>query len=446
MLGKSAFALVFLSACGSSFHDPNYTDVGDRPINPTPTPTASPSPGANPLQRIQYRPAWLSKEWSDSAFFITGGEYGNWGILPGEEPIANSMYHFWESVRGSWTKTLNHGYVPTDYLERLPSGFDHIVWTDKTKGSIQGFEKLKATLLEMRNRCPLLADKSLQAPLEVAWATENDITAPGQFFGNNPTLRWEVDRISFTANLLVRPTLNVRAEWIKTYADGHEDGWRWPLQTFKEQTNGKSWADGGTALFSIDETFSHEYGHFLIQGWALNHGRNTLQTQWFAESWAETFRAVCWGDFRDNLEWSKTEILFKSGSGIDTWIKTYTEWNHRFQNGDEYTLGSIGDVISYKMSRGEYIPSEVFNAMLKTLSNMEGVIVPAYPVKSTYDKSMLFQAAPWTGTDPMPFALSDAPRLFTRQEFLQKFCGNYDCGPMKQLVEAEAKGLEKDEW
>lgn len=438
------FVVVLVSACRPSTHgtDNAAIPVSAKPINSEPSPSPKPLPG----QRIQYQPGWIASFWSTGSYFMTGGEPGNYGILPGEETIADSVYRFWESVRSNWSQSLNHGFIPTDYLTLMPSGFNHIVWTDKTQGQIQGFEKLKTTLSEMQTRCPQLSDKALQAPLEVVWATENETAAPGQFFGNNPLTRFERDRTTFSANLNARPKLNVRAEWFRDMGKGYSYGWRWPDQTFKEQTGGKSWEEGGVATKTLDETFAHEYGHFVLQAWALNHGRNTLQSQWFAESWAELFRAVCWGDIRDNKEWVADEINRKlAGSAFEVWLTSYQNWPHRVTASAEYTLGSIGDVITYKMSRGEYKPEEMFQSMLDALPDMLGVVIYDYPVKSTYDGSMLLSRAPWS-LDSLPSILRDAPRLWTRQEFLPAFCRRYDCGKAGPLVDAEAKGLLMDEY
>jgi hypothetical protein len=272
MLKKAIYGAVFLlSACGPSSHSPNYpgSPITDRPVNPQPMPTATSTPKPIPGQRLLYQPSWMASFWASNSYFMTGGEPGNYGVLPGEEPIADSIYRFWESVRNSWSESLIHGSIPSDYLQKIPSGFEHIDWTDKTEGKIQGFEKLKVTLQEMELRCPQLVLPELQAPLEVVWATERETTAPGQFFGNNPLLNFERDRTAFSANLNARPQLNVRAEWVKDYVNGSWDGWKWPNQTFKEQTGGKSWADGGIAIKTLDETFAHEYGHFLLQAVVL---------------------------------------------------------------------------------------------------------------------------------------------------------------------------------
>jgi hypothetical protein len=360
-------------------------------------------------------------------------------------PVADSIYRFWEAVRANWTTTINVGITPKEYLANIPSGFDQIVWIDKTQGKIQGFEKLKPVLDEMAVRCPQIKDKDLSAPLQVVWATENETLSPGQFSANDPSLSFEKDRVAFTANLNSRPWLNVRAEWFKDMGNGYSYGWRWPNQTFREQTGGKSWADGGVAIKSIDQTFAHEFGHFIVQAWAFNNGRSNIQSQYFAEGFAELFRTVCWGGPQDNLQWVASEV--RSSDMPTGWLETYRNSNHRFSKGSEYDLNSLSDIISWKQYKGEYKTAEFFGAMLKTLGQMEGRIIRNYPVISPVD-GILAEAAPWTDSSNFRFPQikNDAPMMLTRQEFVERFCDNYDCGEIKDLILADAEGLRRDEW
>jgi hypothetical protein len=441
--------VAILTACGPS--SSNHVDAptpSDRPVNPRPAPSPTPTIKPMPNQRLQYMPSWASPEWSDLSYFITGGEPGNYGILPGEEPIADSMFRYFEAIRANWTQTINHGVIPEDYLARVPSGFENIMWTDSTGGQIKGFEKLQATLQEMQSRCPQIALPTFQAPLEVVWATDKDTPFPGRFLPNSVALRWEKNRVSFSANNNVRPRMLIRAEWVKTYPSGHWDGWKWPNQTFKEQTGGRSWADGGFTSFSVDETFAHEYGHFVLQAWALNNGRSNLQSQWFAEGFAELFKLVCWGGLQDRPDWvSMNARRLNDPFNFSLLLQTYKTADHRFSYSSEYMLDSLGELITWKQDRREFKAEEFFEAMLKTLEQMEGRIIRDYPVVSPVD-GVLTDTAPWTNASSFMFPeiKNDAPRMFTRQEFLEKFCDNYECGDMKELLKADAEGLQRDEW
>jgi hypothetical protein len=129
---------------------------------------------------------------------------------------------------------------------------------------------------------------------------------------------------------------------------------------------------------------------------------------------------------------------------FDNWQQTYLKYDHRFTAGQEYTLGSIGYVISDRISRGEYKPAEVFQAMIDALEDMQGVTIDSYPVKSTFEGAIL-RSVPWS-LDTLPVIVKDTPKLWTRQEFLPALCKHLDCGKAQPLVDAEARGLSRDEY
>ncbi len=437
--------------CGPSHSGSNPPPTtSNRPITPAPKPTEPPKPN----QRYHYQPAWLSAEWERDTWYVSEEDASGYGILPGQEPIADCMFRYWEAVRANWTTSLSGGVIPNEYLEKVPKTPDGILWVDNTNGKIQGFEKLKTTLSEMQTRCPSLLRPDLQAPLKVVWAKQDDIHAPGQFFPLWIGLRWDTDSssVKLAANSNLRPSLYVRAEWMKE----NGSGWKWPLQTFKEQTGGKSYGDGGFTSFSIDETFAHEYGHFLLGAWALNHGRSNTQTQWFAEGFAELVRTVCWGGFQDRPSWIKSEMERELRDGIPfpSWPKTYRMANHRYSRQNEYMLDSIDNLLTWLAYKGEYNPDKVFQAILLTLERMQGEIVTDYPVTSPVD-GVLTDTAPWTNWEhfKFPAVAADAPRLWTRSEFVGGICqalkdvgAESSCEDVIDVLKADQEGLKKDEW
>jgi hypothetical protein len=368
------------------------------------------------------------------------------------------MFRYWEAVRANWTTSLDGGVIPTEYLEKVPKSPDGILWVDNTKGKIQGYEKLKTTLSEMQTRCPSLLRPDLQAPLRVVWAKQDDIYAPGQFFPLWIGLRWDTERkaVKLAANTNFRPSLYVRAEWVKDYGNGSWDGWKWPNQTFKEQTGGKSYGDGGFTVFSVDQTFAHEYGHFLLHAWALNHGRSNTQTQWFAEGFAELFRTVCWGGFQDRPSWIKSTMDYELIDGVPFpgWPKTYRMADHRRVRQNEYSLLSLEKLLTWLAYKGEYNPDKVFQAMLLMLERMQGDFVTDYPVTSPVD-GVLTDTAPWTNTlnFQYPAVRADAPRLWVRSEFVGGICqalkdvgAGSSCDDVIEVLKADQEGLKKDEW
>lgn len=449
-------------ACDSSKGGGSSSPVSPGPQKPIAVkPTPSPGLTPDPTKRYQYRPAWLSGEWRRDEWFIGVEEKnGEKGIYPGEEPIADSLYRFWEGIRGSWTKSIKHGSIPKEYLSLVPKTPDGIEWIDATGGidspPIPGFEKLKGVLPEMYKRCPSLLRPDLQAPLQVVWATEDIILSPGQFLDNFLSLSNEEGEVKLHALTTLKPMLRVRAEWVKDYGNGSWDGWRWPKQTFKEQTGGKSYGEDGFASFSIDETFAHEYGHFLVQAWAMNHGRSNIQSQHFSESFAELVRTLCWGGFQDRPAWVKSSIDYETGGGrwepFSTAVETYKNADHRFAHGSEYNLDSLDDLITWEAYNGRYEPDLLFQAAILSLDGMEGVALSDYPVTSPID-GVLTDRSPWAHANAYTFDAIrlDVPKILTKQEFLRGFCKAYEslgrsCDIIKPIISAEAEGLERDEW
>lgn len=458
---KKIIALsVIVSACGSSNSGNDSKPVyppSDRPINPNPSPTPLPKPEPLPGQRIKYKPTWLSAEWSDSVYYLThGGEPGNYGILPGEEPIADSMFRYFEGIRAFWKTSVNHGVVPYEYLQSTPKTPDGIIWTDGTGGKIPGFEKLRPVLGEMTTRCPSLADPTLQAPLEVVWADNDTIRASGQFWNTWFSLTWESDSVRIDANMNAVPKINVRAEYIKDYGNGFVDGYKYPKQTFKEITGGKSWAEGGYTWKSIDQTLAHEYGHFLIQAWAYNHGRSNIQSQWFAEGFAEFVKINCRGFFYDDPSWIQNEIRMNTpwdgGLPFSNMEDIYRKSDHRFSRESEYDLDSLGDLISWESYNNRFEPDIMLKAGILALESMKGRAISSYPVSSPID-GVLTDRSPWANSQDFnrPEIANDVPMILTRSEWLENFCDAYEslgktCGHMRKVIEADAEGLRRDEW
>ncbi len=450
-----------ISACGSSSSSKNEPTVSNRPIIPTtpprPAPTTTPLPEPDPNKRIKFIPDARSPEWSDSFFMLSGGEPGNFGILPSEVAAAESLFRFWEGIRnnGVWNETITHGFIPKEYLSNLPKTPNNILWEDATNGKILGFDKVKAVIPELINRCPSLLDAKLQAPLKVIWSTEKETPFAGRFFSNFVVLRWERNRVTYAANGNLFPSLHIRAEFIRDYGNGHWDGWKWPKQTFKEQTGGKSWADGGISVKALDQTFAHEYGHFLIQAWALNNGKSLTQSQYFAEGWAEFFKTLCWGNMHDNPAWIKAQIDFETEYGrvpFSEMEDDYRESNHRFARGSEYDLDSIGDLITWEMHNKQHDPDTMFRAGLLALNAVKGRRIVTYPVVSPLD-GLLADSPHWSDGESFarPEISGDSPVVITRAEWLRNFCNAYEslgksCGHMRKIIEADAEGLERDEY
>ncbi len=77
---------------------------------------------------------------------------------------------------------------------------------------------------------------------------------------------------------------------------------------------------------------------------------------------------------------------------------------------------------------------------------MSGRVIKDYPAYDVYSGAALHQVLPWSRSFNDKAVIEKAPMMFTRQEFLEKFCDHYKCGELKFLIEADAEGNRKSEW
>jgi hypothetical protein len=269
-------------------------------------------------------------------------------------------------------------------------------------------------------------------------------------------MKMEDGTIKPWARVLWSPVIEMRGEYV--HLDGTPKGWRgykYPLQTFKEQTGGKDWSELGSAknspVSSLDQTFAHEYGHFLVQAWAVNHGRNSLQTYMFAEFFAELFRTVCWGSLYDipsfiefdfkRIEEAKLLDPEKPFIGL----KSYANDSRRYPD-LQYGLYSFQELIVWEKYNKRYDSDKLIRAVFSTMKAMTGRIIKDYPANSGIDGKPLMEMLPWS-KDMSPEMVQQAPMMFTRQEFLEKFCDHYECDEtIKEVIAADAEGTRKTEW
>lgn len=169
---------------------------------------------------------------------------------------------------------------------------------------------------------------------------------------------------------------------------------------------------------TLDIVFAHELGHAFFQEWALMHGRSTFVTRKFQEMIAESFELLCYNDVNKSQavklsSWdAPVEIGKKNAEGIlyDQYFQK-SDCN-KFVNCDSLSSfvrqGGRGEKVkdpsSYEiqiksdamspysyilpftqnlqadlMARGLWSDAErkkIFNAILITLENMQGVRLP----------------------------------------------------------------------
>jgi hypothetical protein len=372
--------------------------------------------------------------------------------LPKAEGLVADDYFSWfESIYDNWGRSIVTGFAPRTYLDYFPAAPEKIEFVDETKGTVLGMEKLQGVFPEMLKRCPSLSDDRLKAPLRVRWQDRFQPGTTGNFLARHVQLGTRDDGSVWpTAPLLWFPEIEIRGEYVKPA--NTPEGWRgyqYPKQTFLEQTGGKTWAEGASAPLSLDQTFAHELGHFLVQAWALNAGRSPIQSFMFSEFFADTVRILCWGSYYDDPAWVAGEIeRGRSVTDPRPFGNDEAIWRtvSRRYAGVNYGLYSFASLIAWEKSNNRFDADVMLRAMVDTLDSMTGVIIKDYPAFDANDKSLLTDLLPWSRTISSREVIDRAPMMLTRQEFLEKFCGFYPCGELTFLIKADAEGNRNSEW
>lgn len=417
---------------------------GVRGPEPKPTITPTPDPPVdNPDGFTKYCPESEIKWWGDSACFPN--------IKKSEIPEADDYFRWFEATWKAWDKSVVVDHSPKLYLEKRPSAPDHIEYIDDTRGAIPGFEKLKAVFPEMLKRCPSMAEPRFKAPLLVRWKDSSAPGTAGAFEQVSTRLSDNPDgSFSPSAPLILSSWIEIKGEYRKSGDPlNGGTGYAFPKQTFLERTGGKSWAEGGYSTFSLDQTFSHEYGHFLIYAWAMNNGRSAIQSFMFSEFVAELIRSICWGDVMENPNWIKSYLESTySASDPKPFISSENSYLNVSRRGQSlnYALYSLEKLIVWQKYKGTFQSDAMFRAIFATMETMTGRIVKDYPAYSSTDGALLTPLLPWSRAIDNKAILEKAPMMFTRQEFLEKFCDHYPCGELDYLVKADAEGNRKTEW
>lgn len=399
----ASVALASLSACGSRNSDegfsssPPYTHPPTIPI----VPPVVPDFDQDDEIIFRYQPAFLKYDWIFSEF----------AEMPRElAPAADDLYRFWESWRKSWGVDLNHGHVPETYLSMIPRAPEHIRYVDNTNGDIPGLDKMPIVLKKAFERCPSLNESELHAPLEVRWSPDKDIVYQGRFFEHYLKLTDE-NGLKLRSNSQFYPAISIKAS------------------ESEEVRN---------------ETFIHEYGHFIQHAWSLNSGRSMVQSHEYAEFIAELVRHLCFGSILEKPGYASKSVEQGSwyGQPFDSFFESFktpgTPNPHM-----PYSLGSVEKLIMWEIHNYRLEPNEMFKSMIKTILQMKGRKLDSYPAHDMYGNFL--SRAPWA-SDDSEIALKDQPVMFTRSEFLELFCNNYDCNEMEYLIAAEAEGKAKAEW
>lgn len=354
------------------------------------------------------------------------------------EAVKDLVKYFESGFRARNT-TLTHGYIPTVHLENSRS----IDYFDDTEGVLPGMEKIKTVFPRMYERCPILKSDKLQAPLHISW--------------NGRTSLGEENWKSTTAGLYIGPAITfwedrgeIFLEDTHTFAPDHtiiiwgekKDFYGWPKQLHSEIWGHEAWETpvdeddryfGGATGPSMDQVFAHEYGHHFFSAWAMNHGRSLFHTRHFSEGLAEIFAAICYG--------TPHESPFV--------VEQYRSQPERLtmpfiQVGALYFPYEFDRLITWEALHDNLDPEQMFDAVLRTLEAMEGRLPRCYP-----EDLRQVRRCSWEYAEAYPVAYPErfAPLSFTRGEFAERFCDNYDCPEeFKDFFTYVSETLREKEW
>lgn len=424
-----SLALASFTACGGRNSGNDYNSLPPYVPPISPNPPVVPDFDQDDDIIFRYQPDFLRYDWI----------YSEFAEMPRElAPAADDLYRYWESWRDSWSTDLNHGYIPEVYLSRIQKAPNNIDYVDVTEGRVLGLEKLPPVLDRAFERCPSLDQKQFEAPLQVRWAEDDGIASAGRFFRQYLRLVDE-SGLKLWSNTQFFPAIVIKGEY------SHQGVTvAYPNQTVREIDGADVWDEIGGPGSGIDRTFAHEYGHFLMQAWALNNGRSMVQSWEFSELFAELFLHLCWGSILERPGFASRSVEFDTRNG-----RPFDSFYELLRNPGspnpytQYDLRSLEMLIMWEIHNGRFEPNKMLISLFDTLSQMRGRKLDTYPA---YDRYGTFLArAPWAADDSR-VVLEDRPVIFTRSEFLELFCDNYPCGEIEYLVAADAEGKRKMEW
>ena len=239
-------------------------------------------------------------------------------------------------------------------------------------------------------------------------------------------------------------------------------------------------------LPTVDIVFAHELGHAFFHEWALKNGRSTVTTRKFQEMFAETFELLCYNDIppeyvekagvwrsplyvgkktphgdsykdffkkkecNDSLNCESLSIFARqAGRGIKIAKPDFSEVEMKSDPMSPYSfiLPFTQDLQSDLMARGLWNDVErrkIFDAILRTLENMQGLKLPMCAPSETITALSWPQAKEplkIIETEPLEYGgrcpwgireyeyvmpMEQRPLAFTSREFFELFPKYYE--------------------
>lgn len=194
------------------------------------------------------------------------------------------------------------------------------------------------------------------------------------------------------------------------------------VPSYKETTNTYSWettGDARTGIF-IESNIVHELGHHMLLSLSLRSNRSTNYTSHLNELFAESFRFICYGTWKDAF---RNEIRKAKIGESKKWSSHFEDLadplkKESIEHDIRYDLGPIYHLIDYYMHIDNFDPVKIWSMVTTTIKSLKGSILTYREYDQSFQNSESIESIPY----------KESKALFaTRTEFYQKFCKVNKC-------------------
>ncbi|MFK7827962.1 MAG: hypothetical protein AB8G05_27685 [Oligoflexales bacterium] len=381
--------------------------------------------------------------------------YKPFKIYEEEKPLIDDLMKYLEASYESKDKGVYHGHIPESFVNQK---FD-ITWVDKTGGELDVKFKLMRVFDRINARCPGVTDTMLPLEVHVVKADKGVWTKNMAIYSSNSEIKYGSyqgkDDVILTLGG-IKPVITIKGdhytEDLSYFGQGNQTSleekgyYDWDVPVGKERPR-----------WGIDNVFAHEVGHHFISSWIVKNGYHDLQSKFFGEYIADFFRGVCYGNIEESPR-------------IQVWRSEYLLWH----KAECRTLGLFCDEIDhypykyhgprevvrhymhphYNPNLDEFIGNEKFlkrfdsaetwKAVQATLASMTGDKAGCFPYEKNPNEECMWQIV----QDGQSNQEENKPLIWTKREFLQKFCDHYPCGHAEKFFQEQYQTYSENflEW
>ena len=366
--------------------------------------------------------------------------YQPFKILEDDKPLIDNLIKYIEASYENKEKGVYHGYIPEKYINQPFS----IEWVDETDGRLDVKNKLMPVLDRIEERCPGVRDNMLPLSVYVFKAMEGSWTKNTGLYSSNTEIKYGTyegkENVILTLDL-VKPAISIMGDYYDEDLIYFGQG----QQTSYEQKGFYVWEvpeDSQHAFWALDNVFAHELGHHYISSWMARNGYSDIQSKFFTEYLAEIFRGVCYGNYNESpksqayrksrYSWYLTECYENDifCDDLDTYPYEYYGASKptRHRKHTHYNP-HLDDFIGNEVYLKKFDSAQTWKAVEATLADMKGEKAGCFPSQIMGDEQCIWQIV----QDGHSNKEENKPLIWTKREFLQKFCDHYPCGYAKEI-------------